>query len=111
MVYYILLLEITVLYRELKLDLKAGTMVGKTAGGAKSTCEVVLVRLVICHPLPAIIPQHRHLAKYKITLWSTATKVFIYRQHSSVIVYYFSLRAKLEGSQERVDVDNYWRLL
>jgi DNA polymerase I-like protein with 3'-5' exonuclease and polymerase domains len=57
----------TVLYEELKLDLKAGTMVGKTAGGVKSTCEAVLAKLVTCHPLPAIILQHRHLAKYKTT--------------------------------------------
>ena len=57
----------TVLYDDLKLDLMAGTMVGKTAGGVKSTCEAVLAKLVICHPLPAIILQHRHLAKYKTT--------------------------------------------
>ena len=34
----------TVLYHELKLDRKAGTMVGKAARGAKSTFEAVLAK-------------------------------------------------------------------
>ena len=49
----------TVMYEELKLDLKVGSG-WETSGGVKPTCEAVLV---ICHPLPAIIPQHRHLAR------------------------------------------------
>jgi len=57
----------SVLYDDLKLDQKAGTIVGKTAGGVKSTCETVLAKLVDCHPLPALILQYRHLAKYKTT--------------------------------------------
>jgi len=56
-----------VLYEDLKLDQKAGTLVGKTAGGVKSTCEAVLAKLVSCHPLPGLILQYRHLAKYKTT--------------------------------------------
>ena len=36
------------------------------------SCEAVLAKLVICQPLPAIIPKHRHLAKYKTTPRSTA---------------------------------------
>ena len=57
----------TILDDELKLDLKAGTMVGETTGGANSTYETVLAKLVTFHPLSAIIPQHRYLAKYKTT--------------------------------------------
>ena len=32
-----------------------------------STCEAVLAKLVTFHPLPAILLQHKHLAKYKTT--------------------------------------------
>merc|ERR1719233_1694910 len=56
-----------VLYEDLKVDMAAGAVVGKTAGGVKSTCEAVLTKLVNFHPLPAIILQHRHVAKYKTT--------------------------------------------
>ena len=51
----------TVMYEELKLDvdLKVGSG-WETSGGVKPTCEAVLV---ICYHLPAIIPQHRHLAR------------------------------------------------
>ena len=56
-----------VLYEDLKVDLAAGAVVGKTTGGVKSTCEAVLTKLVNFHPLPAIILQHRHVAKYKTT--------------------------------------------
>jgi DNA polymerase-1 len=51
----------------LKLDQLASTLIGKTVGGVKSTCEAVLVKLVPCHPFPGIILLHRHLAKYKTT--------------------------------------------
>ena len=55
------------LYDELRLDKKLGVVVGKTAGGVKSTCEAVLVKLADLHPLPNIILQHRHLTKYRTT--------------------------------------------
>jgi DNA polymerase I-like protein with 3'-5' exonuclease and polymerase domains len=51
----------------LKLDQLASTLIGKTVGGVRSTCEAVLVKLVPCHPFPGILLLHRHLAKYKTT--------------------------------------------
>ena len=56
-----------VLYDELKLDEKSGLSVGKTAGGVKSTCESVLMKMTKCHPLPSLILQHRQVAKIKTT--------------------------------------------
>ena len=56
-----------ILYDELKLDQKCGLSVGKTAGGAKSTCESVLIKMTKCHPLPSLILQHRQVVKIKTT--------------------------------------------
>ena len=56
-----------VLYDDLKLDEKSRVSAGKTAGGAKSTCESVLIKLTQCHPLPSLILQHRQVAKIKTT--------------------------------------------
>ena len=57
----------TLLFTELQLDIKASISVGKTAGGVKSTCELVLQSLEGTHPLPGLILQHRQVAKYRTT--------------------------------------------
>ena len=57
----------TILYDELKLDLKAGIKADSTPGGAKSTCESMLQKLVGIHPLPGLILTHRQMAKCNTT--------------------------------------------
>ena len=57
----------TILYDELKLDVKAGISADRTPSGAKSTCETMLQKLVACHPLPNIVLTHRHIAKCNTT--------------------------------------------
>ena len=76
-------------------------------GGPQSNCEAVMAKLVICQPLPAIIPKHRHLAKYKTTSRSTATKAFIYCNIVCYLMLSFPLRVKLGGSQEGVHVNDH----
>lgn len=56
-----------ILFDELQLDKKSCLEVAKTEGGVKSTNESVLLKLTSCHPLPAIILQHRQMTKYKST--------------------------------------------
>ena len=56
-----------VLYGDLKLDQRPGMVVGRTAGGEKSTSELVLLRLKDLHPLVGLVLQHRQLAKYQTT--------------------------------------------
>ena len=41
-----------VLYEDLKIDVRAGVEVGKTAGGLKSTCESTLKKLTSHHKIP-----------------------------------------------------------
>uniref|UniRef100_A0A0P4WGC6 DNA-directed DNA polymerase family A palm domain-containing protein n=1 Tax=Scylla olivacea TaxID=85551 RepID=A0A0P4WGC6_SCYOL len=57
----------SVLYQELKLDVKAGVAVPRTTKGQKSTCEAALGRLRDLHPLPGLVLQHRLLNKLKTT--------------------------------------------
>ncbi|XP_050716052.1 uncharacterized protein LOC126998427 isoform X2 [Eriocheir sinensis] len=57
----------SVLYQELKLDLKARVTIPRTAKGQKSTGEVALGRLGDHHPLPGLVLQHRLLNKLKTT--------------------------------------------
>nr|XP_045602645.1 DNA polymerase nu-like [Procambarus clarkii] len=57
----------TVLYQELKLDIKNKVVVPRTAAGQKSTSEVALGRLVGFHPLPELVLHHRLLNKLKTT--------------------------------------------
>ena len=56
-----------VLFDLLKLDQVSGGVVGKTATGAKSTCESVLLKLKPFHPIVGLILEHRLLAKTKTT--------------------------------------------
>ncbi|XP_045138981.1 DNA polymerase nu-like [Portunus trituberculatus] len=57
----------SVLYQELKLDLKTGIAIPRTTKGQKSTCEAALGRLKDLHPLPGLVLQHRLLNKLKTT--------------------------------------------
>ncbi|XP_071546622.1 DNA polymerase nu-like isoform X2 [Panulirus ornatus] len=57
----------TVLFQELKLDVKNGVNVPRTSRGQKSTSEVALGRLLGCHRLPALVLRHRLLSKLKTT--------------------------------------------
>jgi len=52
-----------VLYNQLKLDVAAGVVVGKTAGGVKSTCEASLKKLEAVNAIPGLILKHRQLSK------------------------------------------------